>query len=84
MENLAQGNMDTGVYKGHQFLTFGYQWYYCGESKNQDSVLNHALKQWIQALPEEERAALEQNLEIEAQDSALNEFKQWILEQGLV
>jgi hypothetical protein len=84
MENLAQGNMDTGVYKGHQFLTYGYQWYYCGRSNGQHSARNDALKQWIRALPEEERAVLEQNLEAEAQDSALDEFKQWILEQGLV
>ncbi len=84
MENLAQGNMDTGVYKGHQFLTYGYQWYYCGRSNGQHTALNDALKHWIEALPEKERAALEQNLEAEAQDSALDEFKQWILEQGLV
>lgn len=84
MENRAQGNMEIGDYKGGQFLTYGYDWYYCGRSNGQNSALNDALKHWIEALPEKERAALEQNLEIEAQDSALNEFKQWILAQGLV
>ena len=84
MENRAQGNMEIGDYNGAQFLTYGYDWHYCGRSNGQHSAHNDALKQWIQALPEEERAVLEQNLEAEAQDSTLDEFKQWILEQGLV
>jgi hypothetical protein len=84
MANRAQGNMDVGVYKGGQFLTYGYDWYYCGRSNGQNSAFNDVLKHWIEALPEEEREALEQNLEAEAQDIAHDEFKQWILEQGLV
>ena len=75
MENRAQGNMDVGDYNGGQFLTYGYGWYYCGRSNGQNSAFNDVLKQWIEALPEEEREALEQNLEAEAQASALDEIQ---------
>jgi hypothetical protein len=70
MENLAQGNTEFGDYNGGQYITFGYGWYYCGRSNGQNGVRNDALKQWIEALPEKERAVLEKNLEAEAQDSA--------------